>query len=120
MDVACILLVEDDPEVRLLVEHMLLDAEYDVDSCETLGDGRRLLARRDYDLVITDGRLADGMGTMLADTARESGIPAMIMTGYAFVLNVPGVNLRDYEVLLKPISPEELLTTVAKLLAVPS
>jgi len=115
-----ILLVEDDPEVRLLVEHVLLDADYDVDSSDTLEAGQRLLGCGGYDLVIADGRLADGIGTMLADSARASGIPAVVMTGYAFVLNVPGVDLRDYEVLLKPISPEELLSTVAKLLAVPN
>jgi len=54
---------------------------------------------------------------MLADSAREKGIPALIITGYAFVLHETGVDLAQYDVLLKPISPEELLTTVAQALA---
>ena len=112
-----ILLVEDDPELRLLIEHVLLDADYEVDSCETLEGGNELMSRRDYDLLVADGRLRDGTGTQLADRAREEGIPALIMTGYAFVLPELGVDLARYDVLLKPISPEELLVSVANALA---
>jgi CheY-like chemotaxis protein len=53
---------------------------------------------------------------MLAELARARNIPAIIITGYAFVLNEPGVDLGRYEVLLKPISPDELLASVAKVL----
>jgi DNA-binding NtrC family response regulator len=112
-----ILLVEDDAEVRLLVEHVLLDADYDVECSETFKAAAALLAYRDYDLLIADGRLRDGTGMRLADTASGRGIPALIMTGYAFVLQEAGVDLAQYDVLLKPISPEELLATVAKTLA---
>jgi DNA-binding NtrC family response regulator len=112
-----ILLVEDDPEVRVLVEHILLDADYEVDSCETVEGGSELLSRRDYDLVIADGRLHDGTGMILADNAHERGVAALIMTGYAFVLHEAGFDLAQYDVLLKPISPEELLDGVRKALA---
>jgi two-component system, NtrC family, response regulator HydG len=120
MDMPRVLLVEDDPEVRLLVEHILLDADYEVDSVETLEAGRRALRRRAYDLVIADGRLADGTGMELADDARERTTPTLIMTGYAFVLAASGVDLGQYDVLLKPISPEELLASVAKTLSAPN
>jgi two-component system response regulator HydG len=115
-----ILLVEDDAEVRLLVEHVLLDAEYEVDSVETLEAGLRALNRRLYDLVVADGRLSDGTGMELADSAREQDIPTLIMTGYAFVLAASGVDLSRYDVLLKPISPDELLGSIAKTLTTPN
>jgi two-component system, NtrC family, response regulator PilR len=115
-----ILLVEDDAEVRLLVEHVLLDADYEVDPVDTLQAGLRALDRRAYDLVVADGRLSDGTGTALADSAREQDIPALIMTGYAFVLAAAGIDLRQYDVLLKPISPDELLASVAKALTTPN
>ena len=111
-----ILLVEDDPELRILVEHVLLDASHEVDASETFAGGSELLRRRRYDLVIADGRLQDGTGMMLADDARKRGVAALIMTGYAFVLAAAGVNLARYDVLLKPISPEELLDSVEKAL----
>lgn len=111
-----ILLVEDDFEVRLLVEHVLLAAEYEVDCADTFGRGAALLDRRPYDLVVADGRLADGTGMMLADIAREKDIPALIVTGYAFVLHEEGVDLAQYDVLLKPIRPDELLAIVTEAL----
>jgi two-component system, NtrC family, response regulator HydG len=115
-----ILLVEDDAEVRLLVEHVLLNAAYQVDSAETLATGLSALGRRGYDLVVADGRLSDGTGMQLADQASEKNIPTLIMTGYAFVLQAAGVDLGRYDVMLKPISPEELLASVAKALAKPN
>jgi DNA-binding response OmpR family regulator len=111
-----ILLVEDDSELRLLVEHVLLDAGYEVDAGETLEFGWALLDQGEYDLVVADARLADGNGVVLAELARSRDIPAIIITGYAFVLNETGVDLRRYDVLLKPISPEELLASIAKAL----
>ena len=114
-----ILLVEDDPEVRLLLEHVLLDADYEVDAADTFEAASEFLESLDYDLLIADARLRDGNGVMLADGARRRNIPAVIMTGYAFVLHQPGVDLAQYDVLLKPITPDELLATVAKRLAEP-
>jgi DNA-binding response OmpR family regulator len=112
MDVPRILLVEDDDEVRLLIEHVLLDADHDVDACETFEAGSELLGRRDYDLIVADGRLSDGTGMRLADEAQEHGTPALIITGYAFVLQELTAKWGNYDVLLKPISPEELLASV--------
>jgi DNA-binding response OmpR family regulator len=111
-----ILFVEDDSELRLLVEHVLLDAGYEVDAAETLEAGAALLEHGDCDLLVADARLSDGNGVLLAELARAREIPAIIITGYAFVLNELGVDLRRYDVLLKPISPEELLASVAKAL----
>jgi len=61
--VARILLVEDDPDVRLLLEHVLLGAEYGADGAETLAQAHALLGSASYDLVIADARLPDGRGS---------------------------------------------------------
>jgi OmpR-family two-component system manganese-sensing response regulator len=112
-----ILLVEDDAEVRLLVEHVLLAAGYGVEACENFETGSELLESRDYDLIIADGRLSDGTGMRLADEARRRGIAALIITGYAFVLQELNARRGQYDVLLKPITPEELLAGVENALA---
>jgi two-component system response regulator PilR (NtrC family) len=85
--VPSILLVEDDPDIRLLWEEVLMGADYEVDSTETVTGGCELLGSHHFDLVITDGRLGDGTGVTVADRAREKSIPVLIVTGYAFILN---------------------------------
>lgn len=109
-----ILLVEDDAEVRLIIEHVLLDAGYEVDATATAGGGRELLQCRHYDLVVADGKLPDGTGMEVAEAAVEKGIKAIIVTGYAFTL--PFEARRRYEVLLKPLRPRELVEAIERAL----
>ena len=65
-----ILLVEDDLDLRLVMENILLDAGYEVDVTGTVADGCELLGSRPYDLVITDALLPDGTGMAVADKAQ--------------------------------------------------
>jgi DNA-binding response OmpR family regulator len=76
-----ILLVEDDSDVRMLLQHVLLDAGYEVDCAESFAAARARLARRAYDLVLTDGKLGDGSGIELADDAAGRGMKALVVTG---------------------------------------
>jgi CheY-like chemotaxis protein len=48
---ARILLVEDDFNVRLVMEHVLFDGGYQVDATETASGAQELLASRPYDLL---------------------------------------------------------------------
>jgi two-component system response regulator PilR (NtrC family) len=81
-----ILLVEDDTDVRLAVEHVLLDEGYEVDAAENCQRGRAFLDNHPYDLLLTDGRLPDGTGIGLANIAAYYGIPALIITDHPSVL----------------------------------
>ena len=105
-----ILLVEDDSDVRLVMEHILLDAGYEVDVTETMADGCEQLGRRVYDLVIADALLPDGTGMTVADRARERAVRAIIVTGYCFALT--GETFDRYEILQKPVPSAELINTV--------
>jgi CheY-like chemotaxis protein len=109
-----ILLVEDDPELRLLLEHVLLGAGYEVDTAATVEAAFALLDGPAYDLVLADGRLEDGTGMMVAERATEAGSKALIITGYAF--DLPREQLGRYEYLLKPVRPIELLEAVERVL----
>lgn len=110
-----ILLVEDDAELRLLLEHVLLGAEYEVATAAGAEAARALLASSAYDLVIADGRLEDGSGLAVADSAAENGAKTLIVTGYAFEL--PREQLARHEYLLKPVRPRELIEAVERALA---
>lgn len=109
-----ILLVEDDVDLRLIMEHVLIDGGYEVDTTSTVEGGCELLGCRLYDLVIADGRLSDGTGMEIADRAREKGLKTLIVTGYAF--SMPSGSLDGYEVLLKPVRPTELLQAITRAL----
>jgi DNA-binding NtrC family response regulator len=107
-----ILLIEDDFDVRTVFEHILIDADFQVDTTQTITAGKELLRFRTYDLVIADGRLPDGTGTELADEAAERDIPVLIVTGYAFIMRELTKCPGRYNVLLKPMRPTELVVAV--------
>ena len=109
-----ILLVEDDPDIRTLLEHVLIDGGYEVDATGTVRGGCELLGCRDYDLVIADGRLSDGFGMEIADRAGDKGVKTLIITGYGFTL--PREGIERYDVLLKPLRPSELIAAVERAL----
>jgi DNA-binding response OmpR family regulator len=112
-----ILLVEDDPAVRLLWADALVDANYEVDTTETVAGGCEFLGVRVYDLVVADGRLPDGTGMIVADRASERNIPALIVTGYTFISDDVKGDPPKYNLLLKPIRPNELLEVIATTLS---
>jgi DNA-binding NtrC family response regulator len=108
-----ILLIEDDPDVRVVLEHVLYDAGHEVDAGMTVRDGRERLGSGKYDLLLTDGRLPDGTGIELADQADAQSIPVLILTGYAFILReLAALNPAKYRVLLKPMHPAEIVAAV--------
>ena len=109
-----ILLVEDDPDVRVLLEGVLLDADYEVDATDTVKGGRALLDSRFYDLLLTDGRLPDGTGIMVADRAHEIGMKVLMITGYQH--EFADQQRPHLEILPKPLRPSELITAIRRVL----
>lgn len=115
---ARILLVEDDPDVLLFFKEILLEAGYRVDTARTVSAASHLLASRRYTLLLTDGRLPDGIGITLADQAKTKSLPTLIVTGFLNGLRQlnPKINFKDYNVLEKPVVPHVLLAKVADIL----
>jgi DNA-binding response OmpR family regulator len=105
-----ILLVEDDLDVRVLMEHVLAGDGYEVDPVSTVAAARTLLRGNKYDLALVDGVLPDGSGIVVAEEADALGIPAIVATAYAF--RFPKRDLARYGLLLKPVRPDELLEAV--------
>ena len=82
-----ILLVEYDPDVRPLLEHIIqTEAGYAVTSTQNLANGLRLLPEHPFDLLVTDVNLPDGSGLSLADKAKELGIARLVLTGHGLSL----------------------------------
>ena len=110
-----ILLVEDDEDVRVLVEDMLLDAGYEVDPTDTVAGAVSRLDTRSYDLLLTDGRLPDGTGLTIAAVASVKGIKVLLFTGYAH--DFPPAELARYTVLTKPMGMGLLVQTVQRMIS---
>ena len=107
---ARILLVEDDRDLRPLLEHVLLSAGYEVTAVETVKSAVSLIEAQPFDLVFTDVSLPDGSGLTVADKAKAAGIKELVITGYG--LRLPAGSLETYHYLLKPVRVPELLKEV--------
>jgi len=112
---ARILLVEDDPDVRPLLEHILLTSDFQVTSTESVATASSLLDNQPFDLVITDVNLPDGSGLQIADKAIAMRTKALVVTGHGLTLR-PG-SLEPYDYLLKPLRVGELLAGIKRCLA---
>lgn len=110
-----ILLVEDEEQVRVLMQHVLLSAGYAVDSVASVAAAIEKIESRPYHLIMTDDRLPDGRGVAVADIARERGIDAVVITGY--MLQVAKADLDRHDYLMKPLRPDELVAAADQRLA---
>jgi DNA-binding response OmpR family regulator len=109
-----ILLVEDDPVVRMIAEDTLRAEGYQVDVAERLLTAYRLLDTRLYELVIADVVLGDGNGIDVADAAAAKGIATLIVTGHAAQFQI---RLDRHEVVSKPFDPDTLLAAARRRIA---
>ena len=107
-----ILLVEDDPDVGPLLEHVLLSAGFKVHMTSSLTEAQELLDSRTYDIVLADVMLPDGSGLKIADAAKARGIRAIVVTAYPF--QIPLDYLARHEVLQKPVRPNELVDAIER------
>ena len=108
-----VLLVEDDPAVRLLARRALASAGYDVTEADRPSAALEALQARGrpVDLLVTDVILPEFSGAELAAAlgARQPGLRVLYLSGYA------AGHLREVEagkLLPKPFGPEELLARV--------
>ena len=109
-----ILLVEDDPDLVPILEHVLIDEGYSVDVARTAAEAYKSLSEHTYALVIADLRLPDGDGADVADHAAELGAKTAIISGYVHQLKPEAAD--RHEIMLKPMRPIELITTVKRLI----
>jgi len=113
-----ILVVDDDPQIRELLEDYLADNELRVSVAATGAQMSQILADQAIDLVVLDLRLAGEDGMMIARTLRtESAIPIVMLTGVRDEADrVMGLELGADDYLTKPFSPRELLARIRTVL----
>ena len=107
-----ILLVEDETGISDFLTIALRGEGYGVDVAATVAEAWARLDAHRYELVITDWRLPDGDGMLIADAAAELGAKTLLMSGYLF--NMPGGRAEAHETLMKPIRPSEMVAVVQR------
>ncbi|HEX7968698.1 MAG TPA: response regulator [Stellaceae bacterium] len=107
-----ILVVEDDPDIAPLMHETLSRAGYAVAGAKTVSEARSLLQSGAYDLVLTDWKLPDGSGIMLAREAKARGIETLMITGYA--LSLPPAAFEGHDCLRKPLTADDLLSAIRR------
>jgi len=105
-----VLLVDDEPELRAIMAEILRDESYAVDLAQSVGEARRCLAARAYDLVIVDWKLPDGDGISVADWASELGAKTFVVSGH--LSRLPGGRAQGHETLMKPVRLSDFVSLV--------
>ena len=111
----CILVVDDEQSVATTIEAILRLDGHDVVAVTSGAEAVRLLGERQFDVVLTDLRLADMDGIeILKEVQRTAPETAAIMlTGYASLESaIAALRSGAYDYLLKPSDVEELRATV--------
>jgi PAS domain S-box-containing protein len=116
-----VLLVDDDPTIRMLAREVLTDAGYAVIEAPDGPSGLRILeSNAKIDLLITDVGLPGGLnGRQVADAARTSrpDLKVLFITGYAENAVVGGGRLEKGMFLLsKPFEMELLAARIQEIL----
>src|SRR6202790_940978 len=113
-----ILVVDDDPQIRELLQEYLTQNELRVSLTSTGKEMSAALTEHAIDLVVLDLRLAGEDGMTLARKLREeSAIPVIMLTGVRDEADrIMGLELGADDYLTKPFSPRELLARIRTVL----
>ena len=112
---ASILVIDDEPDLRLLYELTLMREGYQVESAETVAQAREKLQRH-FDVVLTDMRLPDGLGMEILLELQAAGRPerCIVVTAYGSAENaVEALRAGAFDYLAKPVELKQLRTVVA-------
>ena len=82
-----VLIVDDEPDIRELLDITLSRMGLDTHSAATLGEAREMVERIRPDLCLTDMRLPDGNGISLVEFIQQefSHIPVAMITAHGSV-----------------------------------
>jgi CheY-like chemotaxis protein len=119
-----VLVAEDDPVVRTMLQRLLREAGFEVRTAKH-GDealGIALRASGAFDLVVTDVRMPvmDGLELVRRLRERWPGLPVLYISGYDLELSAGSRRSASRQSLLrKPFDLDELLREVTRLLGLP-
>jgi two-component system response regulator PilR (NtrC family) len=117
-----VLVVDDEPDIRELLELTLAKMGLAVDSAGSLGEARERLRGARYQLCLTDMRLPDGEGLELVRhiAGLAGDLPVAVITAHGSAENaVAALKAGAFDYVSKPVGLEQLRTLVKSALSLP-
>ncbi|HEU4401940.1 MAG TPA: sigma-54 dependent transcriptional regulator [Candidatus Polarisedimenticolia bacterium] len=115
-----VLVVEDEPYVRISLGELLRARGFDVDLTSTVADALAALGRAPVDVVLSDLRLpgADGLELVRRLQAASPEVPVVILTGQGTIASaVECIKAGAVDYILKPADPGALEVALERALA---
>jgi two-component system response regulator PilR (NtrC family) len=115
------LIIDDEPDIRELLEITLNRMEVDTRSAEDLAQARKLLAAENFDLCLTDMRLPDGNGIDFVRHIQQTKpeIPVAMITAHGNMESaIEALKAGAFDFVSKPVDLQmlrSLVTTALKL-----
>jgi two-component system nitrogen regulation response regulator NtrX len=120
MNASRILVVDDEADIRRLLQEILTEEGYEVEVAADAGQARAARARQTPDLVLLDIWMPDTDGiTLLREWSNEAAdaCPVVMMSGHGTVETaVEATRLGAFDFVEKPLSLAKLLRTVERAL----
>ncbi|MBR0568124.1 sigma-54-dependent Fis family transcriptional regulator [Azoarcus sp. L1K30] len=116
-----VLVVDDEEDIRELLELSLLRMGLGCDAAGTVAEARALLAERRYRLCLTDMRLPDGDGLELVEFIQhhQPGLPVAVITAFGSIETaIRALKAGAFDFVTKPVELKalrELVTHALKL-----
>jgi len=117
-----VLVVDDEADIRELLDLTLVRMGLSVDCAGTVGEARKLLERERYSLCLTDMRLPDGEGLDIVRqiAAHHGETPVAVITAFGSADNaVAALKAGAFDYLAKPVALDQLRTLVRSALNLP-
>ena len=119
---ASVLVVDDEPDIRELLELTLVKMGLDVESVGSIAEAKERLKSDRYDLCLTDMRLIDGEGLELVRHIAGLGadLPVAVITAHGSTENaVAALKAGAFDYVSKPVGLEQLRALVKSALSLP-
>ena len=119
---ARVLVVDDEPDIRELLELTLAKMGLGVDAVGSVAEAKERLKNERYELCLTDMRLGDGEGLDLVRhiAGLAADLPVAVITAYGSADNaVAALKAGAFDYVSKPVGLEQLRALVKSALSLP-
>jgi len=112
---ATILLVEDDKTFIQILQGFLVKHGHEVDAKNCIKDAVTAIEKKEYELILLDYRLPDGIGMDLIKLLKSRNIktPIIVITSFNDIRTaVNALKMGAFDYITKPVIPDELLMII--------